>query len=91
MVSTSRRNVAMAACPSSECRRWVARLCDAIVTGGGRRGDAPPRPLVKPRRTGNYRDGTIPQLKGTPEEYLAALGKTSTKVMVMSPGDKATF
>ena len=35
--------------------------------------------------------GTIPQLKGTPEEYIAALGKTATKVMVINPGDKLTF
>ena len=35
--------------------------------------------------------GTIPQLKGTPAEYLEALGKTSTKVFVMNPGDKLEF
>jgi L-ascorbate metabolism protein UlaG (beta-lactamase superfamily) len=35
--------------------------------------------------------GTIPQLKGTPEEYLQALGSTPTKVMVLQPGDKTRF
>jgi len=35
--------------------------------------------------------GTIPQLKGTPEEYVQALGSTSTKVMVLQPGDKTKF
>jgi L-ascorbate metabolism protein UlaG (beta-lactamase superfamily) len=35
--------------------------------------------------------GTIPQLKGTPEEYLKALGKTKTKVIVMQPGQTQSF
>ena len=35
--------------------------------------------------------GTIPQLKGTPQEYLQALGSTSTQVRVLQPGDKTTF
>ena len=35
--------------------------------------------------------GTTPVLKGTPAEYIAALGKSSTKVMVMNPGDKVEF
>jgi hypothetical protein len=35
--------------------------------------------------------GTIPVLKGTPEEYTQALGSTPTKVMVLRPGDKVTF
>ena len=35
--------------------------------------------------------GTIPQLKGTPEEYIKALGKSHTKVLVMTPGQTATF
>lgn len=35
--------------------------------------------------------GTIPQLKGTPEEYQKALGKTQTKVIVMQPGQTQSF
>ena len=35
--------------------------------------------------------GTTPVLKGTPAEYIAALGNTLTKVMVMNPGDKVEF
>jgi len=35
--------------------------------------------------------GTIPQLKGTPQEYIAALGESPTKVMAINPGDKLTF
>ena len=33
----------------------------------------------------------MPVLKGTPQEYLAALGQTSTKVFVLNPGDKIEF
>jgi len=35
--------------------------------------------------------GTFPQLAGTPEQYLAALGKTATEVKVMQPGGTAVF
>jgi hypothetical protein len=36
--------------------------------------------------------GTIPQLKGTPKEYLDALGtNTSVKVFAINPGDKLRF
>ncbi len=49
------------------------------------------REWLKPKFAIPMHYGTIPQLKGTPEEYIAALGKTSTKVMVMNPGDKVTF
>jgi len=46
---------------------------------------------LKPKFAVPMHYGTIPQLKGTPEEYIAALGKTATKVMVINPGDKLTF
>jgi len=49
------------------------------------------RELIKPKNAIPMHYGTIPQLKGTPEEYQRALGKTSTKVKVLQPGDKATF
>ena len=35
--------------------------------------------------------GTNPFLKGTPKEYMDALGSTSTKVFPINPGDKLTF
>jgi L-ascorbate metabolism protein UlaG (beta-lactamase superfamily) len=35
--------------------------------------------------------GTIPQLRGTPQEYLNAMGNSTVKVEVMQPGDKLTF
>jgi L-ascorbate metabolism protein UlaG (beta-lactamase superfamily) len=47
--------------------------------------------LVNPKYAIPVRYGTIPQLKGTPEEYKAALGKTKTKVIVMTPGETTTF
>jgi hypothetical protein len=35
--------------------------------------------------------GTNPNLKGTPEEYVRALGKTPTKVLLPKPGDALKF
>ena len=32
-----------------------------------------------------------PVLKGTPQEYMAALGKMTTKVFPINPGDKLEF
>ena len=47
--------------------------------------------LVKPKFAVPIHYGTFPVLKGTPEEYIQALGTTSTKVFPISPGDKLTF
>src|SRR5262245_32477509 len=49
------------------------------------------RDLIKPKFAIPIHYGTIPQLKGTPEEYLQALGQTTTKVQVLQPGEKTTF
>ncbi|HEX7928725.1 MAG TPA: metal-dependent hydrolase [bacterium] len=35
--------------------------------------------------------GTTPVLRGTPKEYMDALGSTSTKVHPINPGDELTF
>jgi L-ascorbate metabolism protein UlaG (beta-lactamase superfamily) len=35
--------------------------------------------------------GTNPNLKGTPQEYLQALGKTTTRVHVLQPGEDVVF
>ena len=35
--------------------------------------------------------GTFPPLKGTPEQFIEALGDTSTKVVVMEPGEERKF
>ena len=49
------------------------------------------RDFIKPKFAIPIHYGTIPQLKGTPEEYIQALGQTTTKVQVLQPGDKTTF
>jgi len=49
------------------------------------------REWLKPKTAIPMHYGTIPQLKGTPEQFQKALGKSSTKVNVLQPGDKATF
>jgi L-ascorbate metabolism protein UlaG (beta-lactamase superfamily) len=46
---------------------------------------------IKPKTAMPMHYGTIPQLKGTPAEYKAALGQTSIKVLDTKPGDKMTF
>jgi L-ascorbate metabolism protein UlaG (beta-lactamase superfamily) len=46
---------------------------------------------LKPKFVIPMHYGTFPVLKGTPQEYLAALGQTSTKVFPINPGDKLEF
>lgn len=46
---------------------------------------------LKPKMAIPMHYGTTPLLKGTPEEYIKALGDSPTKVMVMQPGEKLTF
>ena len=48
--------------------------------------------FLKPKYAIPMHYGTTPQLKGTPEEFIKALGKNSkTKVVVMQPGETRTF
>ena len=47
--------------------------------------------FLKPKFVIPMHYGTTPVLKGTPQEYLAALGQTPTKVFVINPGDKLEF
>src|SRR5713226_3373227 len=47
--------------------------------------------FLKPKFVIPMHYGTTPVLKGTPQEYLAALGQTPTKVFVLNPGDKIEF
>jgi L-ascorbate metabolism protein UlaG (beta-lactamase superfamily) len=49
------------------------------------------RELIKPRFAVPFHYGTTPVLVGTPAEYQAALGQTSTQVFPINPGDKLTF
>jgi len=47
--------------------------------------------MLKPKYAIPVHYGTFPVLRGTPQEYMAALGQTSTQVFPISPGDKLTF
>lgn len=49
------------------------------------------RTMLKPKHVVPMHYGTFPPLKGTPEEFKKALGKTRTKVHAMQPGDTLTF
>ena len=46
---------------------------------------------LRPKFAIPFHYATIPQLKGTPEEYIKALGSASTKVFPIKPGDKLSF
>ena len=46
---------------------------------------------LKPKYAIPVHYGTNPSLKGTPKEYIEALGNTSTKVYPINPGDKLEF
>jgi L-ascorbate metabolism protein UlaG (beta-lactamase superfamily) len=46
---------------------------------------------LKPKFVIPMHYGTSPQLKGTPQEYMAALGQTPAKVFPINPGDKLEF
>jgi L-ascorbate metabolism protein UlaG (beta-lactamase superfamily) len=47
--------------------------------------------MLKPKFSIPFHYGTFPVLKGTPQEYQAALGQTTTQVFPISPGDKLQF
>ena len=47
--------------------------------------------MLKPKFAIPFHYGTFPVLRGTPQEYQAALGLTSTQIFPISPGDKLTF
>jgi L-ascorbate metabolism protein UlaG (beta-lactamase superfamily) len=49
------------------------------------------REWLKPKFALPMHYGTTPLLKGTPEEFKAALGNAPVKVIVLQPGEKATF
>jgi L-ascorbate metabolism protein UlaG (beta-lactamase superfamily) len=49
------------------------------------------REWLKPKFALPMHYGTNPMLKGTPQEFMQALGNTQTKVIVLQPGEKATF
>jgi len=47
--------------------------------------------MLKPKYAIPVHYATFPVLRGTPQEYQAALGQTATQVSPLSPGDKVTF
>ena len=47
--------------------------------------------LIKPKMAWPMHYASNPLLKGTPAEYKAALGQSSTQVIDAKPGDKKTF
>jgi L-ascorbate metabolism protein UlaG (beta-lactamase superfamily) len=49
------------------------------------------REWLKPKYVIPIHYGTIPQLKGTPEEYKAALGDAKVEVITLQPGEKHAF
>lgn len=49
------------------------------------------RDFVKPKYAIPIHYGTNPQLKGTPEEYIRALGNAATRVIPMQPGEAVQF
>ena len=49
------------------------------------------RDYLKPRFAIPIHYATFPALKGTPEEYIKALGSTSIRVLALQPGEKAEF
>ena len=49
------------------------------------------RDYLRPKYAIPIHYGTIPQLKGTPQEYLDALGSYPVKVFPINPGDKLRF
>jgi L-ascorbate metabolism protein UlaG (beta-lactamase superfamily) len=49
------------------------------------------REYLKPKFAVPIHYATFPVLKGTPQEYIQALGTTTTKVFPINPGDKLTF
>lgn len=49
------------------------------------------RDLIRPKYAIPFHYGTFPPLRGTPAEYMQALGSTSTKVLPINPGDTVEF
>lgn len=49
------------------------------------------RDMIKPKYAIPIHYGTTPQLKGTPEEYMSAMGNTATRVLSMKPGEAFQF
>jgi L-ascorbate metabolism protein UlaG (beta-lactamase superfamily) len=49
------------------------------------------REMIKPKYALPIHYGTIPQLRGTPAEFKAALGNSPVQMLVVNPGEKVEF
>ena len=49
------------------------------------------RDYLKPKYAIPMHYGTIPVLKGTPQEFVQALGRTATEVIALQPGEAVSF
>ena len=49
------------------------------------------REWLKPKYAIPIHYGTLPELTGTPKEYMQALGTAPTKVLPIAPGEKLAF
>lgn len=49
------------------------------------------REMIRPKYAIPIHYGTNPLLRGTPKEYMDALGSAPTKVLPLNPGEKASF
>jgi L-ascorbate metabolism protein UlaG (beta-lactamase superfamily) len=49
------------------------------------------RDMIRPKFAIPIHYGTIPQLKGTPEEYIGAMGNAPTRIIPMKPGEAVQF
>jgi L-ascorbate metabolism protein UlaG (beta-lactamase superfamily) len=49
------------------------------------------REMIRPKFAIPIHYGTFPVLRGTPKEYMDALGNAPTKVFPLNPGEKASF
>lgn len=49
------------------------------------------REMLRPRAAIPFHYGTFPVLRGTPEEYIKALGRTPAQVFPINPGDSLKF
>ncbi|MDQ9171161.1 metal-dependent hydrolase [Oxalobacteraceae bacterium R-40] len=49
------------------------------------------RDMLRPKFAIPIHYGTIPQLKGTPEEYISAMGTSPTRIIPMKPGEAVQF
>jgi L-ascorbate metabolism protein UlaG (beta-lactamase superfamily) len=47
--------------------------------------------MLKPKHAIPFHYGTIPVLRGTPQEYQQALGQTQTQIHPINPGEKVTL